>query len=505
MENLRPSSSVFWVLAFAILVGASWIRVHNAQTRQFHADEGVQAYQAWRLIESEGYRYDPREHHGPTLYYLANWAKPLIADGKGEISDFRIRLIPLVFGVAVVGVGMVALRGLGGWTALAWGALAAGAPLAVIYGSYFVQESLLAFFTFGLLFAAFRYVERPGTGWAVAVGASAGLMVATKETAVLHFAALVLALVVAFWRRPMAWARLWRDVGVAAGVALAIAGLFFTSFGANPGGALDAVTSFFHYTDRAQGQGHEKPFFYYLGLLLPHSREGIRWSELALVCAVGLGLAFRVVGWRRMRAGVSPLGLGVAVFGVGLFLVYSIIPYKTPWLMLTPYLALLYVAVGGLAECVARRKVAWVVVAVAGSLWLAVETGRQSRMAVFVYPSATRNPYLYEHTTPRYTMLLERIQELRNWTADEDWSLGIYSPDHSWPLPWHLRTMERTGYRDSLDNYVPHAVDAIDTRLLQDRLPEAVEGETWELYGLRPNTLISLRISVAPPLMEAEE
>ncbi len=508
MANSRPSSSVFWVLAIAILVGASWIRIHNAQTRQFHADEGVQAYQAWRLVESENYRYDPREHHGPTLYYLAKWLHPVLADGAGEFSDFRIRVVPLVFGVATLALCLLALRGLGGWKALGWGGLAAAAPLPVIYGAYFVQESLLAFFTFGLIFAVFRYVARPGFGWALAVGASAGLMVATKETAALHFAALGVALVVVFWKRSMPWRRYALEGSVAIGVALAIAALFFTSFGANPGGALDAAAAFFHYADRAQGQGHEKPFFYYLGLLLPHSREGIRWSELALVCSVGLGLAAKAFKWRQIREAGSPLGLGLAVFGVGLFLVYSIIPYKTPWLLLTPYLALLYVAVDGLAECgarAARGRVAWVALGVAGSLWLAVDTGRQSRKAVFVYPSASRNPYLYEHTTSRYPMLLERILELRERAADEGWSLGVYSPDHSWPLPWHLRKVERVGYWKSLDSFTPHAADAIDTRLLQDELPEPVEGETWELYGLRPNTLISLRITDAPPFVEGEE
>ena len=39
--------------------------------RTFHPDEANQAFTTGRLLETGVYRYDPKDHHGPTLYYAA--------------------------------------------------------------------------------------------------------------------------------------------------------------------------------------------------------------------------------------------------------------------------------------------------------------------------------------------------------------------------------------------------------------------------------------------------
>ncbi len=53
----------------------------------------------------------------------------------------------------------------------------------VFYSRYFIHEILLVFFSFGALLAVCRYLRAPGIGPALAAGACAGLMLATKETA----------------------------------------------------------------------------------------------------------------------------------------------------------------------------------------------------------------------------------------------------------------------------------------------------------------------------------
>ena len=76
-------------------------------------------------------------------------------------------------------------------------------PAMVYYSRYYVQEMLLVFFTFSTIACAWRYAVKPRALWAVLTGLSVGLMHATKETCVIHLAAMFLAAVIVglliFW------------------------------------------------------------------------------------------------------------------------------------------------------------------------------------------------------------------------------------------------------------------------------------------------------------------
>lgn len=108
--------------------------------------------------------------------------------------------------------------------------------------------------------------------------------------------------------------------------------------------------------------------------------------------------------------------------------------------------------------------------------------------AIYRNASASRNPYLYMHTTPRYAKLIDRIE-----SAGSSVDVGVYSPDAAWPLPWHLRQLKHVGYWSNLDDYVKGGIDLIDTRLLVNENELMNQGGFWELHGLRPNTLLALR------------
>ncbi len=497
MESTSSKSFLFWVPALLVLGLAFWLRVESSQLRLFHADEGVQSYQAWRLIETEEYRYDPSEHHGPLLYYVAKWMYPLLSDDSGALTDAGMRRVPLLFSLATLALGLWAFRRYGGASALLWGLLFAAAPLNVIYGSYFVQEALLVCFTLGFLVSVYRYWRRPSWMWARLVGFSLGLMHVTKETAVLHVAAICVAGVLVAWIRKTGVrtkpVELLKHASAALGIALLLHCLFFSSFFRNPQGILDGFASFFHYAERSAGQGHEKPLFYYLSLLLPQSVEGVHWGELAFVLAVVLGV-LRVF-WKIKENGFAAFA---SLSGLGMFVLYSLIPYKNPWLLLGPYCLLSYVAAFGivdlfrlgLGEVETVRRWSLYAAGLGLLLFVAAELRSNLDKAVFLYPSATRNPYLYMHTTPRYAKLLERLESVK---GKEE--IAVYSPDASWPLPWHLRGWKRVGYWTNLDSYQTGGIDVIDTRLLLGNEELMSDGGFWELHGLRPNTLLALRAS----------
>jgi len=55
------------VLLTAVL--ALVLRVPRLDQRPMHNDEAVNAVKFSQLWENGGYKYDPNEHHGPSLYY----------------------------------------------------------------------------------------------------------------------------------------------------------------------------------------------------------------------------------------------------------------------------------------------------------------------------------------------------------------------------------------------------------------------------------------------------
>ncbi|MGE5361112.1 MAG: hypothetical protein ACM3NQ_19010, partial [Bacteroidales bacterium] len=60
----------FWGLfALALVLGLA-LRLPRLDARPMHHDEANQALKFGGLLETGQYRYDPADHHGPTLYYL---------------------------------------------------------------------------------------------------------------------------------------------------------------------------------------------------------------------------------------------------------------------------------------------------------------------------------------------------------------------------------------------------------------------------------------------------
>jgi len=483
------------VLALLVLALALWLRLEGASKREFHHDEGAQAYQAWRLVQTGEYRYDPEEHHGPLLYYLAKWLHPILSDAQGELTDLRIRLVPILFSMGALVLGLLCLRKSGALSALLWALLAATAPLGVIYGGYFVQEALLACFTLGFALSLYAYLGRPSLWRATFVAFFLGLMHVTKETAALHVlacsAAALAATLLGRLPAPRLAGAAWRHAALATCLLLGFHLLFFSAFFSQPSGIWTALETYSSYFQRAGGEGHEKPWHFYISLLLPSASGGARWGEpgFALGVLAGLGSALRGRG--------NPLASYLGLAGLIMLVAYSLIPYKTPWLVLTACLFLAYpfavvlegllnAALGRLAS---RRYALGVAVALALGA-LIFESFGNLRKAVFLYPSDDRSPYLYAHTSPGYAKLLQRLQRV-----DSKIPIVVASPDGAWPLPWHLRQRRAVAYLQGFEQegFSDEQIYIVDTRLL-DLDAGLSDGAFWELHGLRPNALLALRV-----------
>ena len=289
--------------------------------------------------------------------------------------------------------------------------LFAGAPLPVYYDRYFIHESIFVAATFGLILSGWRACQRHSAGQAALAGACAALMLACKETAVLHFFALAGAAFV-FWRwnlRGKSLAGLWRPKAALAAAAafLLLSVMLFTWFGSNWKALPALLQAVPNLLARAGGEGHQEPFWYYVQLLTGG------WSG-------GVDLRPRLHGLfpdREKAQALRPMAFWRSM-PFSLPSIYSLIPYKTPWLALNFWLPIALFA--GLAVeslwrmpakspafRIAIRAVCILVGVVAAGL-----IAHDTRQRVFVHPADEANPYAYAHTSEDLLGLPAEIERL---------------------------------------------------------------------------------------------
>jgi predicted membrane-bound mannosyltransferase len=352
----------------------------------------------------------------------------------------------------------------------------------------------------------------------VLTGFFTGMMYATKETCLVIFAALIGALLLTRftlrgWRPQLALKRY--HLLAAFGAALFIAVLFYSSFFKNPAGPVDSVLAFKTYFLRAGDPGfHIHPWYYYLKMLaFSKYGSGPAWSEgLVLILAlIGSIVSFR----EKVTAGISRVFLRFIFFYTLLAtVIFSLIPYKTPWNMLPFYAGMIILAgagalsvldwfknraaAGGEPQDFKKGHVLRVGVRLL-LLTAVVNLTMQSVRANFKYYADNRNPYVYAHTVNDFKRLVQRIVEIAALHPDRyDMRINVITnPYDTWPLPWYLRTFRRVGYWQDAAAAGPLSdVPVIAASLDKDEGIEPVlrNGFQAEYYGLRPEVLLVIYV-----------
>jgi uncharacterized protein (TIGR03663 family) len=518
--NKKAFAGLF-LLVFLVSLG---FRLARLDLRPMHHDEANQALKFGALLEEGKYRYDRADHHGPSLYYLSlpfAWATG--AKTLSELSEKTLRLVTACFGLGSVLLLLPFIPLLGRWDVLASALCLGLSPAMVYFSRFFIQETLLVFFLLGLIAALWRYRLRPSLGWALAAGFFAGMAYATKETAIIAFAAIALALA---GERLLGLRRVHRSDqdsanchceakpkqsrGVASGTlrflagaatALLVSFLLFSSFFQNPKGLWDSILAFKIYFVRAGEIGfHNQPWIYYFRLLgFSGGRQAGIFSEIFILglAVVGAAAALR----RRKADGEGPRFLLFMVFYAVLSAAaYSLIPYKTPWNLLPFYVGFIVLAGHGTAVLGrASRRLAWRLLVSALLALGFIHLGAAAYSANFTLPADPKNPYVYAQTLPDFLKLVRRVEDLAAVHAEGRLMLikVAASPYETWPLPWYLRDFGRVGYWQ----------DAAEVRALAETLVLITDAEQGlkleqdlkdryqtEFYGLRPNVFLLLHI-----------
>lgn len=501
MANPPPKIRRAIFLALALLALA--VRLPQLGERPMHTDESINAYTTGELLAGQSFHYDPRDRHGPGLFLVAEPVARLAgARHFSDLTESELRLTPVLAGVFMVWLFGAGVEIFGFVPCLLAALLIAVAPLPVYYHRYFIHESLFVTATLGLILSGWSAWRRGSAGFGAVAGFCAAFMLACKETAGLHFLAMALAITACWlyrsvnragqalsWRQGKAdIARARTMVFTALIVFLATSVFLFTWFGQNWQALADLFHAVSRFAARAGGEGHQKAWWYYLKLLAGG------WSGGAMLALVALGI-LAVIRQLLGKPKMGPPGprLFLMVYGLAMLVIYSAIPYKTPWLALNFWLPMALLA-GMAVEWVwfAQFRFGTRTATVIFLIGLGGLLAHDTRQRVFIAPADENNPYAYAHTVDDLLGLPVRLAQLVKQEKLESPRIAVVAAD-AWPLPWYLRKYSRSqvGYwqpgqaTGRADFYItsPKAANSMTNQL---------KGLNPEFFGVRPEVLIIL-------------
>jgi predicted membrane-bound mannosyltransferase len=310
--------------------------------------------------------------------------------------------------------------------------------------------------------------------------------------------------------------------------------VLFSQFFMKWGGVWDSIATYWNMLGRAGGQGHEKPFGYYLKLLWGGSLSGREisfwqdWKEIfcitpdarRAVVTEGVLMILAIIGCftaftaKASRNQSNHLMRFLAVYSVALFLIYSVISYKTPWCILSAWHGLLLMAGIG-ADSVIRlfwqrgaRRTVIVLLSIACT-HLALEAWRTSRD----FANETRNPYNYSMTSPDVLDWVAKFERFATLHA-EGRNMGIdqSDPEGGWPLPWYLsRRFPNYHWKDGGAMDIENAAVLLFSKASDDKLhadlaaqpgQEEAFGQLYAPFGITLHPSESLRVYVKRTLWD---
>jgi uncharacterized protein (TIGR03663 family) len=215
-------------------------------------------------------------------------------------------------------------------------------------------------------------------------------------------------------------------------VFLYVSVLFFSSFFTYAEGVSGAIKAYAFWTKTGTGDHTQNGMLAYFKWLWKIE------SPIFFLSAVGTLIAFVKAQHRfAMFAGL---------WAFGLFLAYTIIPYKTPWLALSFILPMCIIAGYGINEMLTARDSAMKGIAALLTAAAVGILGYQTWDLNFKRYDDDSMPYVYAHTRRGFLDLIGQIEYYAEKSGrGKDATIEVVSPDY-WSMPWYTRHYTRANY-----------------------------------------------------------
>ena len=492
----------------AIVALAAFLRLYLLELRPPHFDEGVNGWFLDQMQKTGFYKYDPTNYHGPLHFYVLFAFRQLCGRHL-----WALRLPVVLMGILTVDWIFRFERFFDRRTCT-WAALAMTiSPGFLYYQRDAIHETWLVYFLVLLFWGIFGLWQDGRRRYLWAVGLALAGMVLTKETYAIHLGCLCAAvpcllLLERIWPsrvtfldqqavslhpirrfrepRPLFLplvAQQWSVLDLLLVIVTAVGAivLFYTGTFHNFEGLGGLWTAFSHWGHKARvGEGHNKPFYYWLRLLW-HNEPWVAFGLLGCVRWVFPGTS----DW-RLRL--------LAVYAPGTLLAYSLIPYKTPWCVLSFAWPFLFIGGALLAEVAALpSSKRFRLIAVSTGLALtAASSFFAIRLNYFRPTVESGEEYVYVQTFPDANLIVDPLLKLAAEDPARHQLIGTIVCDSTYPLPWMLGDFPNIGYYSNKLNPPDYHADFL--LITQDRVAKAEAGMNEPYF----RQTVKLRSSLDP-------
>ncbi|ASD64427.1 flippase activity-associated protein Agl23 [Bdellovibrio bacteriovorus] len=422
------SHAAFWAGLFLLALISRFALLTN---KPIHFDESINGWFVMQMSKLGYYKYDPNNYHGPMYFYLLQGFETL----WGRSLE-TLRTVPAMFSVLSVVI-------------LAWGALRPKAvnmvmavlvlisPAFIFFGRSGIHEMPFVFFQLVAGMGILRWIGRQDEK---ALGLFLiGLwgMMALKETFVITMFAWVVAFLILGWSHlrtmfsPETIRLAWSGRLTVLTVLLLLIFLqLFTGFYQNLSGIVDFFKAVLPWLKTGvHGHGHEKSVWYWVQVLYT--------AEPLVLFGGALAVAGVFSKRKELRA--------VSVFSLVQLAVYSLIPYKTVWCVLSLVWGFYFVLAMTLVNAFESRFLGRHVLA-GVALILAALGLRSAWISVYQRPIDLTHPYVYVNSTYELVQVSDLITGnilKKPSLAQQRMQVGM---KEQWPWPWLLRYSNNLSY-----------------------------------------------------------
>jgi uncharacterized protein (TIGR03663 family) len=458
-----------------ILLLAAGMRLAFLDLKPPHFDEGINGWFCDQMAKNGYYSYDPNNYHGPLHFYVLFGS--LMSLGR---NLWALRL-PVVLVSLLTVFWIFLFRPFLNRTICYLAALAmAISPGFIFYNRYSIHESWLVLFLVVTYwgFLGIWTSKEPKYFWGSILGVTG--MILTKETYIIHLFAFLCAAIglpvlnKAFpssleLGRGKAKLSVGHILGaVATGLALIV--FFYSGNFRHWEGLADLFKTFLPWTKTGmEAAGHGKPdfdiaplvsppFLAHLPLLGASGSLKLNWYWVRLFldyewfALFGLAFSFRLI-----FGGHSALRF-LGIYALVVLLIYSVVPYKTPWCVISiawPFLFLGAAFLSFIANRISRLTAVIVALPLFGhAAWKAYDLN-------FVRFDNPKERYVYVQTFRDYRHLADPVLEKLAKDRQARTELkGLVFLSSYFPIPWVLGDVVDIGYYGSDQSKWPKDLDA---------------------------------------------
>jgi uncharacterized protein (TIGR03663 family) len=455
-----------------ILLLAALVRFASLDLKPPHFDEGINGWFVDQMTKNGFYAYDPTNYHGPLHFYVLFvslhlfgrnlWALRIPVVLVSLFAIFWIFLFQPFFSRTICYLAALGM---------------AISPGFIFYDRYSIHESWMVLFLIVMFWGilGISTSREPRYFWGFILGLTG--IILTKETYIIHLAGFAAAGCLA-----LIWSRLTKKaplkppsgnlpighIAAAFLVGAALIIFFYSGNFRNWSGLAGLYQAFLPWTKTGiDAAGHGKPDFDLFPLIPPYlanvpglggfTNLKLNWYWVRLMLDyewfVLAGLLFSV----RFLFGGQPALRYLAIYSLGVLFAYSIVPYKTPWCIISIMWPFLFLG-AALIEFCAKRFTRFVAILV--SIPLFAQAGWKSYNLNLIRYDNPKERYVYVQTVREFHTFVDPVLEkgAKDPSSKTEMS-GLVLLSSYFPIPWVLGDFPNIGYYTKNDNW-PEKLDA---------------------------------------------